>query len=210
MQPFVIALVQQKGGAGKSTIAAHLATAFSKLGSDTLLIDTDPQQTLTNWFRLREQVENNKKYPLKLISTSGLRLDNEISKNKNRDIIVIDTPANIETETKFAIRSANLIILPCQPSPNDLWASQTTLKIINKENKHIRIILNRCSSHSKLLKQIDSSLPENIIKNSLGNRVAFANSMARGLTVLETEPNSVSNQEISVIIEDIYKHIQNR
>ena len=144
MQPYVITIAQQKGGAGKSTLAAHLGVALAKLGAKVALIDTDPQQTIISWNKIRQGNKSVNKLPIEVTSSTGWKVSNEIAKFNKFDIIIIDSPPHMETETKSAIRAANIVIVPCQPSPNDLWATDATLQIISKEAKPMILVLNRC------------------------------------------------------------------
>jgi chromosome partitioning protein len=203
MSPFIITVAQQKGGAGKSTIAAHMAIALAKLGVKVALIDTDPQRTLTNWYAIREKSLNDKKLPLEFATITGWKVGNEISRLNKSEVIIIDSPPHMETETKSAIRAANLVIVPCQPSPNDLWATDATLNIIAKENKAMILILNRCPYQSKLLKHLEDYFSSDVIRYYLGSRVAFASSMLVGLTSIEAEPSSVATSEIMEIAKNI-------
>lgn len=207
MKPYVITIAQQKGGAGKSTLAAHLSVAFAKLGNNVALIDTDPQKTITHWYELRHQLGAEKKYPIECAISTGWKVGNEIARFSQADIIIIDSPPHMETETKAAIRTADLVLIPCQPSPNDLWSTDATLQILHKEDKPMALVLNRCPYQSKLLKQIEEYFPEDITKFFIGNRVAFASSMLRGLTSIEIEPNSTATYEVMQIAENLYKNI---
>ena len=207
MHPYIITIAQQKGGAGKSTLASHLSVAFAKLGAKTAILDTDPQQTIMSWRNIRDKNKSVNKVTIDVASSTGWKVNNEIARFSKCDIIVIDSPPHMEAETRSAIRAANLVIVPCQPSPNDLWATDKTLEIVNKEGKKMVLVLNRCPYQSKLLKQIEAHFDSSITKYFLGNRVAFASSMLLGLTSIETEPNSSATNEILQIAENIYNSI---
>lgn len=209
MQPYIITVAQQKGGAGKSTLVSHLGVAFAKLGMKVALIDTDPQQTITSWGNIRQRSKFINKLPLEIISGTGWKVNNEIARLSKFDLIIIDSPPHMETETKSAIRAANLVIVPCQPSPNDLWATDKTIEIINREGKQMVLILNRCPYQSKLLKHVESYFSEDLVRYSLGNRVAFASAMLVGLTSIESEPNSVATNEVLQIAQNLYNSFLN-
>lgn len=208
MRPFVITIAGQKGGTGKSTLACHFAVAFAKSKSKVALIDTDPQQTITNWYTVRQRANSNNFHNIDFAISSGWKVNNEILKLNQSDIIIIDSPPHMETETKAAIRSADLVLIPCQPSPNDIWATKNTIEIVDKEGKSKALIFNRCPYQSKLLKQIESHFPEDITKFFIGNRVAFASSMLKGLTSIETEPSSAATEEILQITKSLYNFMK--
>ena len=212
MQPFIITIAQQKGGSGKSTLVANLATALSSLGVKVALVDTDPQQTIISWSKIRQDINKKNKFFLNVSCSTGWKVSNEIARLKNNfDCIIIDSPPHMETETKSSIRAADIVVVPCQPSPNDLWATKKTIDIITKENKKMILILNRCSYNSKLLHEIDKHFTKFDFERFLvGNRVAFATSMLEGLTVLENEPNSVAANEILQVAKYLYNAMKIR
>lgn len=182
MSAKVITIAQQKGGSGKTTIAAHLAVAFSQAGKNVAIIDIDPQQTLTMWYNIRQEKLGQALNNLSFVTGSGWRVSNEISRLKNNhDIIIIDSQPHTDTEAKSAIRESDLVIIPVQPSPADLWASGATISLAEKENKDIAILLNRMSSNSKLAREIMEDVPY-LLDNTLGNRVAFASCLMEGKT----------------------------
>jgi chromosome partitioning protein len=125
----VISIAQQKGGTGKTTLSIHLAVACLQLVKSVVLIDLDPQATLTRWYRNRvtNGVESDS---LIHRQTSGWRVERELETLKrNHDLIILDNPPHAETGLKIAIRSADLLLVPVQLSPADHWAMQTTLDL---------------------------------------------------------------------------------
>ncbi|PIZ30984.1 MAG: cobyrinic acid a,c-diamide synthase, partial [Alphaproteobacteria bacterium CG_4_10_14_0_8_um_filter_53_9] len=138
MPAYVITIAQQKGGVGKSTLASHLAVAFSKMGYSTMLFDTDPQGTTTHWHAQR------KKSDIGLMATSGWRLTRDLAMAKeSNDIIIIDTPPHAEMDIKVSTRAADLVLVPIQPSPADLWAVKETFSTITSESRNSLAVLNR-------------------------------------------------------------------
>jgi chromosome partitioning protein len=199
----VITIAQQKGGVGKTTIAAHLAVAFNQRGKSVAVIDIDPQGSLTHWHKIREDNFGEGFTGLSFSNISGWRLPNEIERIKNDvDIIIIDSPPHTQTETKTAIRVADFVIIPAQPSPTDLWATAQTLDLVSQERIPHRILLNRTVLNSKLLKEIEKEF-SNTFTARIGNRITFASSMTSGKTVTETQPKSPAAEEIKAILQEL-------
>lgn len=199
----VITIAQQKGGAGKTTLAAHLAVAWSQRGKRVAIIDIDPQGSLTQWHKLREKRFGEGYTGLTFAALSGWRVGSEVARlRRNHDLIIIDSPPHTETEARTAIRNADLILLPVQPSPTDLWATKATLDLAKAENIPVRVVLNRVTSNSKLAMAIADQLPD-LAKTQLGNRVLFASSFLEGRSVTELAPGSPAAIEIKMLSEEI-------
>ena len=199
----VITIAQQKGGAGKTTIAAHLAVAFSQKGKRVTAIDIDPQASFTKWHEIRKEKFGEDFTGMNFASISGWRLHNEISAAKhNSDVIIIDSPPHTQTETKTAIRAADLVIIPAQPSPTDLWATDDTMDIVGNERIPHRILLNRVVFNANLTKQISGEFSK-VMDTRIGNRVSFASAMVDGRTVTEFLPSSVAAYEIRQLLKEI-------
>jgi chromosome partitioning protein len=203
MSEKVITIAQQKGGAGKTTVAAHLAVAWSQRGKRVAIIDIDPQGSLTQWHKLRERRFGEGYTGLTFAALSGWRVGSEVARlRRNHDIIIIDSPPHTETEARTAIRNADLILVPVQPSPTDLWATKATLDLAKAENIPVRVILNRVTSNSKLAQAIADELPD-LAKTTLGNRVLFASSFLEGRSVTELAPGSPAAIEIKMLSEEL-------
>lgn len=199
----IITIAQQKGGAGKTTIAAHLAVAFSQNGKRVAVIDIDPQGSLTHWHKIREKKFGEGFTGINFSTISGWRLPNEIDRVRGDvDVIIIDSPPHTQTETKTAIRVADFVVIPAQPSPTDLWATAETIKLVTEERIPHRILLNRTVSNSKLLKDIEKEF-SSVLKTKIGNRISFASSMLEGKTVTETAPSGAASIEIKEILKEI-------
>lgn len=193
----VITVAQQKGGAGKTTIAAHLAVSLAQTGKRVAIIDIDPQGSLTNWHSIREKKFGIGYTGLNFTASAGWRVESAISKLKHDfDFVVVDAPPHTDTESKTAIRASDLIIIPMQPSPTDLWATGVTIEFAKSENINAKILLNRFNPQSKITKQIIAQIPGDVLTSSLGNRVAFSSCFLNGITVTESDPSSVAAQEV--------------
>ena len=199
----VITIAQQKGGAGKTTCAAHLAVALSEQGYRVALVDIDPQKSLTNWYEARCEAFGEEETGLDFVSVSGWRVSSEISRLKTKaDIVIVDSPPHTESEAKSAIRYADLVVVPIQPSPMDLWATQATLDIAHSENVPVKLVMNRVPPNSRLARAITEQL-EGLSVSMLGNRVIFASALMEGLGVTEAQPNSAAAEEIELLAEEV-------
>ncbi len=199
----VITIAQQKGGAGKTTMAAHIAVALSQKGNRVAIVDIDPQGSLTYWHKVREETFGEGYTGLTFNSLSGWRVGSEVSRlRKTQDFIIIDSPPHTETEARTAIRAADLIIIPVQPSPTDLWATKATLELAKAEKVPVRVVLNRVSANSRLAATIAAELPE-LANTTIGNRVLFAASIMEGKCATEIDPTSHAAQEIKSLVKEI-------
>lgn len=206
MEPKIITVAQQKGGAGKTTIAVHLAVAFMQKGLRVAAIDIDPQGSFTAWHAEREKRFGEGYTGLTFRTLTGWRLGSELPRLKREhNIVVIDSPPHTETEARTAIRHADLILLPVQPSPTDLWATQATVDLAGVERIPFKLVLNRVSPKAKLGQVIGSKLEKigPVSKARVGNRVAFAGSILEGRAVTETQPSSPAAQEVKALVDDV-------
>lgn len=203
----VIAVAQQKGGAGKTTLAAQLAVAWAA-NKSVAIMDIDPQGSLSAWHGLR--VDNAKPLSdIHLSSVSGWRVGTELDRLKSDyDIVLIDCPPHADTETKNAMRAAGLVVIPVQPSPMDVWATAPTAEFAAEQGTPVRLVLNRVPPRSRLVEAVQGMLKDKkllLSKSHLGNRVAFAASMMEGMGVTESEPSSQAAEEISGLAKELLR-----
>ena len=200
-----VAIAQQKGGAGKTTIAVQLGVAWTLQGYRVAMLDVDPQGSIVAWYSLRK--EAGLESTLIAVDVQGWKLATEIDRLKNDfDILLIDTPPHAETDARVAVRAANLILVPVQPSPMDLWATKPTLELARREKSQALLVLNRLPSRGKLADLIRSRIDDEkmpVAQTTLGNRSAFAASMMDGKGVVETQPKGTAAAEISGLAAEI-------
>jgi len=202
---FVVAVAQRKGGAGKSTVAATLATTLALAGHRVALLDTDPQQTLSQWYRLRQG--QRQAAPLQFEAPSGWRIPATLDRVKaESEIVVLDTPPHADTDSRIAMRAARLVLVPLQPSPADLWAMEATLEQAQAERRHIALLLNRVPSSGRLREEVAAELARRklpLLAPSLGNRTAFAAAFGQGLGVAEAAPRGTAAAEARALAQAI-------
>jgi chromosome partitioning protein len=187
---FVIAIAQRKGGAGKSTVAANLATALAESGHRVGLLDIDPQRSLARWDQQRG--ESKKARALHFEAPTGWRLPATLERLKReQDFLLLDTAPHDDTDARLAIRGADLVLVPLQPSAADLWSMDATLDLAKQERRPVRLLLNRVPAAGKLREEIEGQLRDRrlpVLDAVLGNRTAYAQAFMAGLGVVEAAP----------------------
>ncbi|MFK7866275.1 MAG: ParA family partition ATPase [Alphaproteobacteria bacterium] len=204
----IIVVTQQKGGAGKSTIAAHLTLGAALRGASVCLVDIDPQGSLNAWHQLRSaRADADQLQQFAFKSIKGWQVEGELSSYKQRyDLVIVDTPPHANQDAKASIRAADDIIVPMQPGPLDLWASQSTVDLAHKYGKRPKILLNRVNSRAKLTAEISDQIRQkdvDLLDQTVGNRILFAEAMAQGLSVMEVQKNAQASREIMAVLDII-------
>jgi chromosome partitioning protein len=205
----VITIAQQKGGAGKTTLAAHLAIAWAGEGRRVALVDIDPQGSLAAWHALRKERPGSNGAAIDFASITGWRTAAEVERRaRDHDIVVIDSPPHAETEAKLAIRAARLVVIPVQPSPMDVWATKPTLDLAAQERVPVLLVLNRVPPRANLTEAMLAKLAElgtDVADARIGNRVALANALAEGRGITEAAPSSRAAEELMAVAAEIMR-----
>ncbi len=189
----VITFAQQKGGAGKTTVVAHLAAAWAEAGRTVALIDLDPQQSLTRWAKLRSDPG------IELIESKDYRAGGDIKAAKRtHDFVLVDCPGAASSLLENAMRESDLVIAPCQPSVMDVWALETVAATAAKLKRPLRVLLNRMPPRLASLDDVLTALGDNralLLATQLGNRNGFSKAMLTGRTAPELSARSTAAAE---------------
>jgi chromosome partitioning protein len=206
-----IAVVTQKGGAGKTTLATNLATALAGNGNKVLLIDADRQRTALDWFAVRSEGGGyNGKVAVVGIDNDTIHKQIETLMAGYKHVVV-DGPPRAEKIDRSAIMAADVVLIPVQPSSADVWAAETTIKII-EEARTFRpklgaaIVVNRTIPNTVVGKAVLDLLrefPIKTLRTTIGQRVIFAESLGRGGSVIEDAPNAVAAAEIRALVHEL-------
>lgn len=182
----VITVAQQKGGSGKTTIAANLAVAFLRDGKSVALLDSDPQGSLGRWFMTRRE-RGEPGVSFSTASAWGVGYECEKLKREH-DIVIVDTPPKVDADLRPALRESDLVIVPVAMSQVDLWATESVLDLARRENRPVMVVLNRARPGTRLAGRIDGeigALDAGRAATALGNRVVYAETLGLGLGVQE-------------------------
>lgn len=201
----VITVAQQKGGTGKTTLAANLAVALAS-SRRVALLDIDPQKSLGRWHSLRcERLAQ--AAALAFSDLSGWRLPAELDRLKREhDVVLIDSPPQLDTDARVAVRAADLVLVPIQPSMPDIWAAEGTLKLAAEERRPAHLMFNRTPPTSKLREAIAADLAARrlpVLRSALGNRAGIAHAFAAGLGVTEAAPRSTAAAELRALLAEL-------
>jgi len=202
-----ISIQNQKGGVGKTTLAIHLSHALALKGARVLLVDADPQGSARDWAAARSD-----KPPFSVIGLDRPTLHRDLPPlAKDYDHVVIDGPPRVSELARSAIIASDLVVVPIQPSPYDVWAADEVIKLIReasvfKENLKSVFVINRRIVNTAIGRDVGDALAEYLIpvlKTVISQRVSFAESAAAGGTVLDTDPNGAAAKEILALTEEI-------
>jgi chromosome partitioning protein len=203
----IISLLNQKGGVGKTTLAVHIAAALAQDGSRVLMVDADPQGSALDWSASR------KVPPLFPVIGLPKPIIHKELPALARDYahVVIDGPPRVYEVARSAILASDLILIPVQPSPYDVWAAKEIVDLINeasafKEGQITRFVINRKIVNTAIGRDVAEALSEYafpVMDAQVCQRVSFAETAAEGRTVIELDPGSTAGQEIAALVKEI-------
>lgn len=202
---YTLVLASQKGGAGKTTLAGHLAVQAEASGQGPVaLIDTDPQGSLTHWWNARKSATPH------FVKVDPLSLPEALAELKARGfkLVVFDTPPAVTNSISEVVQHADLVIVPARPSPHDLRAIGDTVDIAEYHAKPVIFVINAATARARITGEAAVALSQHgtVAPVILKNRVDFAASMVDGRTVGEITVDSPS----AIEVRDLWTYIQGR
>jgi chromosome partitioning protein len=199
---FVLALMSQKGGAGKSTLALHMATEAASRGAKALLVDLDPQGNLMGWADRRGD------QPPDVQALHATQLDRALKSAKadGYDLVVLDTAPSADRVTMVAAKASDLVLVPCRPAQFDLDAVWATLATCDMVRKPAMVVLNQSPTRSRVVPEAAALLASKkaeVTQTIVRMRVAFQHCLIDGRTASEFEPGGAAADEIAALYDEV-------
>jgi chromosome partitioning protein len=204
----ILAVVNQKGGTGKSTVATNIAACFAAEGREVLLIDADPQHTALDW---RADRPDNQP----LLQTIGLPVRNlhqELEPFRRKyEVIIIDGGGRITATARAAVMASDFLIVPILPSKPDLLSTQDFFREVINEVTAVKdiqgaILINQVQTGTLINREVREHLKElhyPVFDTVLHLYVAYKEAMAAGLSVIEYDPKSKAAQEMAAFFHEL-------
>lgn len=194
-----IAMLNRKGGPGKTTLGVNLSVAAEQAGLSTLLVDLDPQASAAKWKDDREQ-----ETPV-VVASPASRLTEILNKaeSSGADLVVMDTAPNVEADLLDVARAADLVLIPCKAAKVDLKAMISTINVVRMANVPARIVFNEVPARGNRGEQareavkVFDDVP--VVPLDIGHRVAYVDAFNAGLSVTEYEPRGKASDEIGAL-----------
>jgi chromosome partitioning protein len=206
----IIGVLNQKGGVGKTTLSVSIAASLARSGARVLLIDADPQGSALDWSAAREGAP--------LFSVVGLpraSVHKEIGQvGQGYDHIIIDGPPRVTDLARSAIMASDVVLIPVQPSPYDIWAADEVVKLVQeatvyKEKLKSVFVVNRKISNTAIGRDVGDALaayPVPVLAATVTQRVIYAEAAAQGKAVFEIDAEGPAAAEIDALVSELMEY----
>jgi chromosome partitioning protein len=206
----IISLLNQKGGVGKTTLATHLSGQLASEGASVLLIDADPQGSALDWSQRRSQSGYARLFSVVGLARETLHQEAP-AMARGVDHVIIDGPPRVAALARSALLASDLVLIPVQPSPYDIWASAEMVALIQearifKPALQAAFVINRRVGHTVIGREVRQALSEQplpALDAEVRQRIVFADSVAAGALANELEPEGRAAEEIRLLVAEL-------
>ena len=200
-----VGIVNAKGGSGKTTLATNLARAIQLDGNDVSVIDTDPQRTASTWAQNQPEGYG---LPVRHVEDAS---DGALQKRVEQltaasDIAVIDGSAKIDGGTGAAVGASDAVLIPVQPTPADTWGARSVVDVVKETGTTAALVVSRQIVGTNLAGEVADGLKNYelpVFESRTSQRVAYAEAMFDGRTVLDTSGADKAAEEIQGIATEL-------
>ncbi|CAB4139693.1 Soj ATPases involved in chromosome partitioning [uncultured Caudovirales phage] len=202
----VIAVLQQKGGAGKTTISTHLARGLQISGKDVLLVDSDPQGSARDWAAVRED------QPVTVVGIDRPTIERDLKNIAKKDFVIIDGAPQAHDLAVSAMKAADFVLIPVQPSPYDIWATSDLVDLVKQrieitEGKlKAAFVVSRAIRGTKISAEVNEALSGYglpILHTRIYQRIIYPTSASQGTTAIDQEPLSEAAKDMIALAEEM-------
>lgn len=206
----IFGILNQKGGVGKTTLSVNLAACLARTGARVLLIDADPQGSALDWAAARQTAP--------LFSVVGFprpTIHKEIAQiGQGYDHIIIDGPPRVTDLARSAIMASDIVVIPVQPSPYDIWAAEEVVKLIEearvyKDSIKSVFVVNRKITNTAIGRDVRDALaayPVHVLQASVAQRVVFAEAAAQGQAIFEVPAAGPAVAEMEAVAAELMEY----
>ena len=206
----IFGVLNQKGGVGKTTLSVNLAACLARTGARVLLIDADPQGSALDWAAARQSE------PLfSVVGFPRATIHKEIAQlGQGYEHIIIDGPPRVTDLARSAIMASDIVVIPVQPSPYDIWAAEEVVKLITearvyKENIKSVFVVNRKITNTAIGRDVREALaayPIHVLDAAIAQRVVFAEAAAQGQAIFEIDPTGPAVAEVEAVAAELVEY----
>ncbi len=206
----IVALLNQKGGVGKTTLALHLAGRWAGKGRRVLVVDADPQGSALDWSEQRASLGHPRLFGVLGLPRETLHRELPAIAT-DVDHVIVDGAPRIAGVARSALLAADVVLVPATPSPLDGWASAEMLRLLDEARVFrpdliARMVLNRCASRTVIARETAEAMANQepqVLKSRVGQRVVFAEAAASGQLAQEIDSGSLAAAEIAALAAEV-------
>lgn len=204
----VIAVLNQKGGSGKTTIATHLARSLQLDGDSVLLVDSDPQGSARDWAAVREE------QPVTVVGIDRPTIERDLKQIARKDFVVIDGAPQAADLAVSALKAADFVLIPVQPSPYDIWATAELVDLVKQRialtdgRLQAAFVVSRAIKGTRIGSEVAEALAGYdlpVLEARITQRVSYPGTASAGTTVLDADPAGDAATEVRALSAEL-KH----